>query len=232
MSIHKNPHLIVAGSTGSGKSTLLHNIISGAIYLNLCNARSINIHLIDPKRVEFSFYNTISNVNIVNNYSDTIVLFRQLVKSMEETYKQLEQIGMKSVENCYHLFRQNLIVIDEMADLSMQDEDKTLHNLIVTIAQKGRAAGFYIVLATQRPSVDVLPGIIKANFPARIACKTATKTDSKVVLDKHGAESLMGRGDAIINSMDHDFVRFQVCWTDFNQIKQMVFKLSNNMKDK
>ena len=109
--------------------------------------------------------------------------------------------------------------MDEVADLMMHDSAKTnprkgtFERLLIMLAQKSRAAGIYIVLATQRPSVDVLKGTIKANFPARIACKVISVTDSKVILDRTGAESLLGKGDAILSNGDHDCIRFQVAYT-------------------
>jgi len=106
-----------------------------------------------------------------------------------------------------------LCIIDEVADLMIQDKGRKLETMLVKIAQKGRAAGIFMVLATQRPSVSVITGLIKANFPGRIACKTASKTDSVVILDRIGAESLLGRGDAVLKNQKYESVRFQAAHT-------------------
>ncbi len=111
-----------------------------------------------------------------------------------------------------------MVIIDEAADLMLFNKrDKTFENLVVRLAQKARAAGIYMVLATQRPSVDVLTGLIKSNFPARLACRVSTKVDSRVVLDQHGAENLAGRGDAILKQPAGEATRFQVAFVDPKQ---------------
>lgn len=225
MDMSKNPHLLVAGGTGSGKSTLLHNLIANAVYLNSVNYRKVEIFLSDPKRVEFSYYYNndifLENRNlfhVAKTYNETYMQFCEIYIEMEYRYLMMSKIGIKSIEENPNLFPLFLVIVDEFADLIQQDSDSLLKNLIISIAQKGRAAGIHLVLATQRPSVDVISGLIKANFPARIACKTASKTDSKIILDETGAESLLGRGDAIIKNMEFDRVRFQVAFTTDKEI--------------
>lgn len=212
MDMSKNPHLLIAGGTGSGKSTVLHTIISNALQLSACNLRNIEIDLVDPKNIEFYSYakNGIDNLNVYYNYQDTIDLLNRYASEMESRYKWMSILNIKDVASYYPI---KLLIIDEIADLILQDEKGELEKLIISLAQKGRAAGIHIILSTQRPSVDVLTGVIKANFPGRIACKTASKMDSKVILDESGAEHLLGRGDAIIKNIDFDRVRFQVAYT-------------------
>lgn len=215
----KNPHTIISGGTGSGKSVLLHNIIANLLYLNAMQARAVDLYLIDPKLVEFEKYSSgVLSRNVVKciqKYDAAVELLESIEQEMENRYIVLKTFGLRSVEECKAQMPQIVVIIDEYADLMQQDKaTKKLQNTIVRLAQKARAAGIYLILGTQRPSVDVITGLIKANFPARIACKTASKTDSLVILDSVGAENLMGRGDAIINAQSFDRVRFQVAFSD------------------
>ena len=194
----KNPHTLIAGGTGSGKSVLLHNIIANCIYLDTFDVRNIDMYLVYPKQVEIVSYedsmfsDTVKKV--VNSYDDTVDLLMTIEEEMEWRYSVMRERGFRSLEENKSLFPQVVVVIDEVADLMIQDKKaKVFETLIVKLAQKARAAGIHLIMATQRPSVDVITGLIKANFPARIACKTSSKTDSQVILDTHGAENLMGR---------------------------------------
>jgi len=212
----KNPHMLVAGSTGSGKSTLLHLLVANALRRN-----DTHLVLIDPKfGVEFSRYDKYDNVSVSTDYDQAIDALYFLQKEMTDRYKLMAENGITSIEQVPHFFPKTLVVVDEVADLMLQDADKKNPNkglfedLLCSIAQKARACGIYMVIATQRPSVDVITGLIKANFPARLACKVSTSTDSKVIMDQVGAESLLGRGDAIIKTSRLDYVRFQVAYID------------------
>lgn len=221
----KNPHTIIAGGTGSGKSVLLHSIIGNALYLNAINARNIQLYLVDPKNVEFISYEKdvfkADVTSVIYEYQQTVHLLSHLENVMEDRYAKLASHGLRSVESCPRAFSQIVVIIDEVADLIVQDgKNGPLQRSIIRLAQKARAAGIYLILATQRPSVDIITGVIKANFPARIACKTASKTDSQVILDSPGAENLLGRGDAILNNMSHDKVRFQVAFSDPERIEE------------
>ena len=126
----------------------------------------------------------------------------------------MSEMGIQSIEQQPNIFDKIMVVIDEAADLILYNKTKDFEQLVVRLAQKARAAGIYLVLATQRPSVDVLTGLIKSNFPARVSCKVSTKIDSRVVLDQHGAENLAGRGDAIIKQPSSNATRFQVAFVD------------------
>jgi S-DNA-T family DNA segregation ATPase FtsK/SpoIIIE len=206
------PHLLVAGSTGSGKSTALHTIIANFIYRN-----DTSVYLVDTKKIEFNIYKSKTFANKIKycaeNYIEAMAVLRQIYDEMERRYDYLSQYGLYNAKDAPWLPK-IVVIIDEVSDLMMQQEDKEFENMLARLAQKARSAGIYIILATQRPSADVLTGLIKSNFPARLACKVASKTDSRVILDAHGAENLNGRGDAIIKTSQHDFVRLQVAYTN------------------
>lgn len=206
----EHPHTLVAGETGSGKSVCLHLMIANAAKRN-----DVKMFLIDPKRVEFGRYSNEKYKGLVkhiaNDYTSAIGLLKQMVSDMETRYNIMASMGISSIREMPNLFDKYVIIIDEAADLMMQQDkrDKEFETLLIRLAQKSRAAGIYLILATQRPSVDIITGLIKANFPARIAFKVSSKSNSRVIIDTNGAEALVGRGDGIIKSSVHDFVRFQ-----------------------
>lgn len=203
-----NPHMLVAGSTGSGKSVFLHTLIA-----NVLKRNDINLYLVDPKQgVEFSKYNNICN-SIVYDYESSVRLLEMLTEEVERRYALFQRLNIKSIQECPNVISKVLVIIDEVSDLILQDSNKHFQNLLVKISQKSRAVGIHMVLATQRPSVDVLTGLIKANFPARIAFKVSSATDSRVILDTVGAENLMNRGDAILNTNKFNMVRFQSAYS-------------------
>lgn len=209
----KNPHLLVAGSTGSGKSVFLHTMIA-----NAAKRRDTKLFLIDTKRVEFNIYNNDYLkplvYHIADDYDSAMGILKTAHQLMELRYEHMSKMGIQSIEQCPDVFDKIMIIIDEAADLMLYNKTKDFEQLVVRLAQKARAAGIYLVLATQRPSVDVLTGLIKSNFPARVACKVSTKVDSRVVLDQHGAENLAGRGDAIVKQPSSNATRFQVAFVD------------------
>jgi S-DNA-T family DNA segregation ATPase FtsK/SpoIIIE len=217
MDMNKNPHLLIAGSTGSGKSTLLHTLIANGLMLHAMRARNVHIYLNDPKCIEFQEYSSpeLKSVikDIASKYSETLSQLEHLVVLMDHRYEKMSQLNMRSIEEDPLKMALVLCIVDEVADLMIQDKASKLQNLIVKLAQKGRAAGIFMVLATQRPSVNVLTGLIKANFPGRIACKTSSKVDSMVILDRVGAETLLGRGDAVLKNQQFESLRFQVAQT-------------------
>lgn len=205
MDLSKNPHMIVSGTTGSGKSTLLHNVIA-----NLFNYNKVNLYLVDPKNIEFLEYDKkIKNdVNVYYSYSETIFVLDQLLELMENRYLMLRD-GFPE-----HKLPYVVLIIDEFADLILQDEDNQFYNKLCRLAQKCRAAKIHIILSTQRPSVNIINGAIKANFPARISCKVASAVDSRIILDASGAESLIGQGDALLRDNYRNLERFQIAYTD------------------
>lgn len=215
MDLAENPHTLIAGTTGSGKSTLLHTIIA-----NLLLYPEISIQLFDPKNIEFCEYsnmNTQGKIKVSFDFQDCFSALEELSTEMDRRYQIMRQDKKAP-------FTRTVLIIDEFADLIQQDTDKLFYRTLCRLAQKSRAAGIYLIIATQRPSVDIVDGTIKANFPARIACKTATNVDSRVILDAPGAQTLMGGGDAIIKNMAFEMQRFQVAYTSPKEIRKHLGK--------
>lgn len=214
MDLAQNPHMIVSGTTGSGKSTLLHNIIA-----NLINYNEVNLTLIDPKNIEFVQYeNKFDNIKVLFSYDEAVALLNEMLEVMEARYLLMRN-GAPITD-----FQKVVIIIDEFADLIMQDHSNVFYNTLCRLAQKCRAARMHIILATQRPSVNVINGTIKANFPARIACRVASHVDSKVILDSSGAEVLMGKGDALLRDSLRSLERFQIAFTDAAEVCSLLGK--------
>lgn len=205
MDLSQNPHMIVAGTTGSGKSTLLHNIMG-----NMLNYNDAYVFLVDPKNIEFHLYEDLHNeqINVTYSYDGAMNFLDSLLALMEQRYAMI-RAGESIEEFPYVLF-----MVDEFADLIMQDKDDLFFSKLCRLAQKCRAARISIVLATQRPSVNIINGAIKANFPARLSCKVASHVDSKVILDTVGAENLLGAGDALLRDNFRHMERFQVAYTN------------------
>jgi S-DNA-T family DNA segregation ATPase FtsK/SpoIIIE len=212
------PHLLVAGSTGSGKSVCLNTIITSLLYH--LGPEDLHFIMIDPKRIELSVYRGIPHLQfqyrvesdagksvtrsiegVVTDPQEVLQVFRLAVSEMEGRYKILAKEGCRNIEDFNRKSSQRMsyliIVIDELADLMLSREAGEIESRIAKLAQMARAVGIHLVVATQRPSVDVITGVIKANFPARIAFQVASKTDSRTILDINGAESLLGRGDML-----------------------------------
>jgi len=190
------PHLLIGGTTGSGKSVLLHNIILSQMKNNA------DIYLVDPKFVEFSMYKyTNSVLRIDNSIEQFKITLSVIFDEMNRRYEFMNKFRVRNIKEyndsvfTYSKFKPIVIVIDEWADFHLQD--KTLQNDLCLIAQKGRASGISIVLATQRPSVNVISGLIKANFPGRVCLRVASSVDSKVILDKTGGEELSSSGSGL-----------------------------------
>lgn len=208
MDLSQNPHMIVSGTTGSGKSTLLHNIIA-----NLINYHDVDLFLVDPKSIEFSSYDEkIKSIQVSYSYDEAMVMLNSALKLMEHRYDLLR--SGHDAKSLKHV----VIIIDEFADLIMQDKDDQFYTVLCRLAQKCRAAKINIILSTQRPSVNIINGTIKANFPARIACRVASHVDSKVVLDASGAENLLGNGDALVRDNFRFLERFQIAYTNPDEI--------------
>lgn len=205
-----NPHCLIAGTTGSGKSTLLHNVIA-----NVFNYNDADLYLIDPKRIEFGQYDGLRNTQVYNTYDEVVEFLANMIDIMEDRYDKIRAGWNPSS------LKPILIIIDEFADLVLQDKGDIFFDRLCRLAQKCRAAKISIMLATQRPSVNVVNGAIKANFPSRIACKVASHVDSKVILDTVGAENLLGKGDALLRDNSRNMERFQVAYTDATEVCQI-----------
>src|SRR4029077_2022071 len=207
------PHLLIAGSTGSGKSVAINAMIMSILYKS--TPEQARLILVDPKRLELGIYEGVPHlyVPIITEPKLAANALRNAVREMERRLKVLAAKGVRNLEQYNKLFEsdtpslfedesdekplpQIVIIIDELADLMMLDQSN-VEESITRLAQMARAVGIHLVLATQRPSVDVITGLIKANFPARISFRVATKVDSRTILDANGAEALLGRGDML-----------------------------------
>lgn len=207
--MHQNPHLLVAGATGSGKSVFLHTLIANCFQRN-----DIKVSLIDPKRVELSpYFHSGKIAHMAADYSSACQVLRHFIQKMEERYVLMANAGVSSVEG-YSAIKKHILIIDEVADLMEADESKEFENALIKLSSKARAAGIYLVLSTQRPSYQVFNPVIKANFSGRICFKVNSKLDSRIVLDESGAESLIGKGDALFKSPVQGLVRVQSAYTN------------------
>ncbi|WP_038054855.1 FtsK/SpoIIIE family DNA translocase [Thermodesulfobacterium hydrogeniphilum] len=198
--LRKMPHLLIAGSTGSGKSIFLHSVILSLIYKS--TPEEIRFLMIDPKRIELSVYEDIPYLlhPVVLEPKLATKALRWLVNEMERRYTIFEEVGARNLESYNENFEEKMpyivMVIDELADL-MVVSSKEVETLLTRLAQMARAAGIHLLVATQRPSVDVITGLIKVNFPARISFQVTSKVDSRTILDTQGAERLLGAGDML-----------------------------------
>lgn len=219
----KMPHLLIAGTTGSGKSVGLNSFILSLIARK--KPDELKFVLIDPKRVEFSVYNDQSYMltPVVTDNAQASAVLAALVDEMERRYGLFETELARNVSE----YRQKgkklpyiVCVIDEFADLIAAD--KTVEISVQRLAQKARAAGIHLLLATQRPSVDVVTGVLKANFPTRLSYKVASQADSRTILDMPGAEDLLGRGDALFLPQNGEIRRVHGAYVTDGQIGEML----------
>ena len=222
----KMPHLLVAGSTGSGKSVCVNTLISSILFSR--KPDEVKLILVDPKMVELSVYNGIPHLMlpVVTDMNKAAAVLRWAVREMDARYMTLATAGVRNVAS-YN--KQNptksmpliLIIIDELADLMMTNPD--VEESIDRLAAKARAAGIHMVLATQRPSVDVITGKIKANVPSRIAFTVATQIDSRTILDQAGAERLLGRGDMLFNPIGANKpIRIQGAFISDEEVEELI----------
>lgn len=207
LDIAKMPHLLIAGATGMGKSVCINSLIVSLLYR--AKPDEVKLILIDPKKVEFADYNGIPHllVPVVTEPKKAAGSLSWAVMEMERRFSEIQEVGARNLEEYNEITEGNpekeyipqvVIVIDELADLMMTAPGE-VESSICRLAQKARAAGMYLIIGTQRPSVDVITGLIKANVPSRIACKVASQVDSRTILDIAGAEKLMGKGDMLYN---------------------------------
>ena len=226
----KMPHLLVAGTTGSGKSVCVNGIIACLLLQN--TPEELKFVMVDPKRVELTGYNGIPHLvaPVVVEMDRVIGVLQWAIREMENRYKRFAEIGARNIvefnKKMGRKKREKLpyivIVIDELADLMMLSPEETERG-ISRLAQMARATGMHMIIATQRPSVDVVTGLIKANFPARIAFAVASSTDSRVILDSTGAERLLGKGDMLFQSPDAAApVRLQGCYVSEDELDRLI----------
>ncbi|WP_024376777.1 FtsK/SpoIIIE family DNA translocase [Streptococcus suis] len=230
------PHLLVAGSTGSGKSVAVNGIISSI--LMKAGPDQVKFMMIDPKMVELSVYNDIPHllIPVVTNPRKAARALQKVVDEMEKRYELFSQIGVRNLEGYNAKVEEFnsrseekqiplpliVVIVDELADLMMV-ASKEVEDAIIRLGQKARAAGIHMILATQRPSVDVISGLIKANVPSRIAFAVSSGTDSRTILDENGAEKLLGRGDMLFKPIDENHpVRLQGSFISDDDVEAIV----------
>ncbi|HEY9457072.1 MAG TPA: DNA translocase FtsK, partial [Gaiella sp.] len=202
------PHLLIAGTTGSGKSGCINTLLTSILLR--ATPDDVRMILIDPKRIELNFYESIPHLltPVVSSPKEASAVLHNVVAEMERRYERLSLVRARNLPEANRAFRARgeealpylLVVIDELADL-MMISPQAVEDAIIRLAQKSRAVGIHLVLATQRPSVDVITGMIKANVPSRIAFAVSSQTDSRVILDGAGAESLLGQGDMLFKPL-------------------------------
>jgi S-DNA-T family DNA segregation ATPase FtsK/SpoIIIE len=225
------PHVLVAGTTGSGKSVLVNSIIACLLLQNTPD--DLKLVMVDPKRVELTGYNGIPHLAapVVVEMDRVIGTLQWAMREMESRYKMFAGVGARNITDYNKKIRRRkdtqkmpyiVIIIDELADLMMLSPEDTERG-ITRLAQMARATGIHMVIATQRPSVDVVTGLIKANFPARIAFAVASSTDSRVILDSTGAERLLGQGDMLFQSPDAAApARLQGCFVSDSELSHLI----------
>ena len=226
--LNSMPHVLIAGQTGSGKSVMINSLISSLLFRN--SPAELKLILVDPKQVELAPYNGVPHLltPVIVEPEKTLSALKWAVNEMERRYSLLAEFGhrqIKSYNNDKKIEEKMpyiVIVIDELADLMMVAA-RDVEGLIVRIAQKARAVGIHLVLATQRPSVNVITGLIKANIPARIAFTVASQIDSRTIIDQGGAEKLLGKGDSLMTTAQHPKPRrVQVAFVDDPELVKVI----------
>ncbi len=239
----KMPHMLIAGATGSGKSVTIHSVITSLLYRN--GPEDMRLIMVDPKRVELTLYNKIPHLltQVITNPKKAILSLKWAAKEMDRRYDILEKETVRDIES-YHgkiANRKNddsvekmpyiVIIIDELADI-MQTYPRELESAIVRLAQMSRAVGIHLILSTQRPSVNVITGLIKANVPTRLALQVSSQVDSRTILDAAGAEKLLGAGDMLFsgNEMSQP-ERLQSAFISEDEVKKVVQYLKRAYQD-
>ncbi|MDD3856045.1 DNA translocase FtsK 4TM domain-containing protein [Sulfurimonas sp.] len=228
--LKKLPHLLIAGTTGSGKSVGINAMILSLLYKN--SPDQLRLLMIDPKMLEFSIYNDIPHLltPVITKAKQAIVALNNMVYEMERRYSLMSENRTKNIESYNEKVKKEggehlpyiVVIIDELADL-MMTSGKDVEYSIARLAQMARASGIHLVVATQRPSVDVVTGLIKANLPSRISYRVGQKVDSKIILDQQGAESLLGKGDMLFTPPGSTgLVRLHAPWSTEEEIEKIV----------
>jgi S-DNA-T family DNA segregation ATPase FtsK/SpoIIIE len=224
------PHLLIAGATGSGKSVGMNTFLTALLYQN--SPEELKFIMVDPKRVELTSYNGIPHLltPVITQPEKAHAALKWAVAEMNRRYQQLSEKGYRKIDEYNagepkRMFK-IVIVIDELADLMMQATKKETEALICRIAQMARAVGIHLIIATQRPSVNVITGVIKANIPARIAFTVATGVDSRTIIDGIGAEDLLGMGDMLFVSGNMSRpLRIQGIFTSSKEIERVTNRI-------
>ena len=226
----KMPHLLVAGSTGSGKSVCLNSLVLSLIYRT--SPEDLRLIMVDPKKVEFTVFNDLPHLlmpKAITEPKKALVAFDWLIDEMERRYSLFQGVYARNIEeyNSQPEVKNKqkpklpyiVLIVDELADLVVTTGKKELEERIIRLTQKARAAGIHLILATQRPSVDIITGSIKINLPSRIAFAVSSGFDSKTILDRPGAEKLLGRGDMLYMPPDGEMIRVQGAFVDTPEVK-------------
>lgn len=245
--IDKMPHLLIAGTTGSGKSACLNSLIISLLFKS--SPEDVKLILVDPKRVEFTAYSGLPHMMVpdaVTEAPQAINAFKWAREEMERRYKLLQSNRVRNITEYNNLddvknrvvekMPYIVVIVDEFADLmigSGTDKKRELENLISSIAGKARAAGIHLILATQRPSAEVITGTIKSNLPCRISFAVSNQTNSRIILDKVGAESLLGKGDMLYAPQENpDGIRIQGAFIETQEVIDIVEQIkANNQAD-
>ena len=231
--LSKTPHLLVAGTTGSGKSVFINTLLASLLYK--FSPEDLRLILIDPKMLELSVYNDIAHLltPVVTEPKKAIIALKWVCKEMERRYSLMNEENTRSLEGYNQKSSEKLpyivVFIDEMADL-MMTAGKEVEHYVQRLAQMARACGIHLVMATQRPSVDIITGSIKANFPSRISFQVASKYDSRTVLGESGAEQLLGNGDMLMSKNGANLIRYQSAFISDNEVNKLIKEIKNSQK--
>ena len=231
--LSKTPHLLVAGTTGSGKSVFINTLLASILYK--FPPEDLRLILIDPKMLELSVYNDIAHLltPVVTEPKKAIIALKWVCKEMERRYAMMNEENSRSLEG-YNLRAVEklpfiVVFIDEMADL-MMTAGKEVEHYVQRLAQMARACGIHLVMATQRPSVDIITGSIKANFPSRISFQVASKYDSRTVLGEIGAEQLLGNGDMLMSKNGGNLIRYQSAFISDSEVNKLIKEIRRSQK--
>ena len=229
--LSKTPHLLVAGTTGSGKSVFINTLLASILYK--FSPKELRLILIDPKMLELSVYNDIAHLltPVVTEAKKAIIALKWVCKEMERRYSLMNEENTRSLEGYNERSIEKLpyivVFIDEMADL-MMTAGKEVEHYVQRLAQMARACGIHLVMATQRPSVDIITGSIKANFPSRISFQVASKYDSRTVLGEIGAEQLLGNGDMLMSKNGGNIIRYQSAFISDNEVNKLIKEIKRS----
>lgn len=233
--LSKTPHLLVAGTTGSGKSVFINTLLTSILYK--FSPDDLRLILIDPKMLELSVYNDIAHLltPVVTEPKKAIIALKWVCKEMERRYSLMNEENTRSLEAFNQKVAEKIpyivVVIDEMADL-MMTAGKEVEHYVQRLAQMARACGIHLVMATQRPSVDIITGSIKANFPSRISFQVASKYDSRTVLGEIGAEQLLGNGDMLLMKNGGNILRYQSAFISDNEVTKLINEIKKGQSVK